>query len=213
MHPAVRILVLLAVASALPAMSLPALGLLGSMLLLVYLPHGAEARARLRSGLLRLRWLILAIVVLYGGFTPGEPLFADAPGLSREGLSEGLRRTLVLVDLLVMVYLLLAATATGQLVAALQRLLWPLRSLGVDPRRTGLRIALALDGVGEMHAHLKGAIQTAGGWDRAAALIEDIERRAHEPAAAVVLAEDRAPRPWEWLLPVALAVILHLWTP
>lgn len=214
MHPAVRVLVLLSVASSLPAMSLPALAILGLGALLVYLRQGQAALVQLRGGLLRLRWLVLAIVVLYAGFTPGEPLVASLPGLSREGLSEGLRRTLVLVDLLVMVYLLLAVTPIAALVGAIELLLAPLHPLRIDPQRVALRIGLALEAVGEMHGRLRGAVSASGGWERAARLIVDIERRAALDEVPIA-PPPSLPRPrwWEWLLPVALLLALHTWTP
>lgn len=214
MHPAVRVLCLVALASALPAMSLAALAVLCALSVLIYLRLAPAAVLRLRMGVTRLRWLLLAIFVLYAGFTPGEPLLAALPGLSREGLAEGLRRALVLLDLLVLVYLLLALTAVAELVDAIRMLLAPLRVVGVDPQRVGLRVALALDGVGEMQARLKGYARTGGGaWDRAARLIEDIEHRADGETAAVVSPSAALPRWWEWLVPLAILLGLQLWTP
>lgn len=214
MHPAVRVLCLVALASALPAMSLVALAILCLLGVLVYLRLAPAAMMRLRMGVIRLRWLLLAIFVLYAGFTPGEPLAAALPGLSREGLAEGLRRALVLLDLLVLVYLLLALTPVAELVDAIRLLLAPLRLIGVDPQRVGLRLALALDGVGEMQARLKGYARAGGGaWDRAARLIEDIEHRAEGDTAAVVSPSTALPRWWEWLVPLVILLGLHLWTP
>lgn len=208
-----RVLALLALASALPSMSLAALALLSALSLLAHLRLAPAGAARLRAGLWRLRWLLLAIFVLYVGFTPGEPLWSALPGLSREGLAEGLRRALVLIDLLLAVYLLLALTAVAELVAAIRMLLAPLRPLGVDPQRIGLRLALALDGIGEMEGRLRGYARAPGGWARAARLIEEIERKAGEPGEAVVVPALAAPRWWEWLLPLVLLVVLHRWTP
>ncbi len=215
MHPAVRLLCLLAVAAALPTVSLPALALLCAVSLLVYVRVAASALPRLRGGLFRLRWLLLAIFVLYGGCTPGEPLLQTLPGFSREGLTEGARRALVLVDLLILVYLLLALTAIAELVAALQLLLSPLRAVGVDPARVALRLGLALEGVGEMQGRLKGYARGDGSaWERAARLIEDIEARAASAAPAPVqLASPAPPRWWEWLLPAVLLLVLQRWTP
>jgi len=204
---------LLALASALPSMSLPALALLCALGLLAFLRLAPGAVVRLRTGLWRLRWLLLAIFVLYVGFTPGDPLWSALPGLSREGLAEGLRRALVLVDLLLAVYLLLALTAVPELVASIRMLLAPLRPLGVDPQRVALRLALALDGIGEMEARLRGYARAPGGWARAAGLIEEIEREAAEPGEAVVVPALSAPRWWEWLLPLVLLVVLHRWAP
>ncbi|MEQ1438194.1 hypothetical protein AAG565_02420 [Fontimonas sp. SYSU GA230001] len=219
MHPAVRVLVLLVLASALPAMSAAALALLGALSALLYFRFAPDALDRLRTGLLRLRWLLLAIFVLYVGCTQGEPLFAALPGLSREGLAEGTRRALVLIDLLTMVYLLLALTPVHRLASAICLLLGPLRWAGVDPARVGLRLALALDAVGEMHARFKAVVHhdqgaRASPWQRAAALVEQIETQAGAAAVTVPATDDNpAPHWWEWPIPVLLAVALHTWTP
>lgn len=217
MHPAVRVLIVLVLASALPSMSLGALVLLGVLAAAFYFRFALDSLGRLRAGLLRLRWLILAILVLYVGFTPGDPLFPSLPGITREGVAEGLRRSLVLIDLLVIVYLLLAITPMAELAGAVCFLLTPLRPLGVDPRRVGLRIALALENVADVDARLRASVRGPGGssngWERAAALIDRIEMEADKPGTPVLLHEKGRPRRWEWLVPLALAVILHRWMP
>ncbi|WP_370308353.1 hypothetical protein [Sinimarinibacterium flocculans] len=209
LHPAVRILLLLVTASTLPAMSLTTLAVIGGLGLTTHWRLSASALDRLRGGLWRLRWLLLAIFVLYGGFTPGEPLLPALPGLSREGLAEGLRRMLVLVDLLVLVYLLLAVTPTTQLVVGVRVLLAPLRILGVEPERVGLRIALALEAVSGLQQRLRGDAGVPL-WTRAAALIEAVERDAATAAAPVDLSDAGLPRWWEWLLPPLLFAGLYV---
>jgi energy-coupling factor transporter transmembrane protein EcfT len=212
-HPAVRILLLLVVAVALPQLGLPALLGLGALAGGLFLGLARSALTQLGGGLWRLRWLLLAIFVLYGGFSPGEPLLAALPGLSREGVFEGLRRAVVLIDLLVLVYLLLALTTVPQLVIGLQLLLAPLRLGGIDPQRIGLRVALALDGVAALQARLQ---QThpppdAGVWVRAALLIEQIETRAGQDTALVELPALGRPNWWEWLLPPMVLVVVLQW--
>lgn len=204
-------LLLLVLASALPAMAIASLALIGLSGLAIHIRLAIDALKRLRAGLWRLRWLLLAIFVLYGGFTPGEALLPAFPGLSREGLLEGLRRALVLIDLLIMVYLLLAVTPTPQLVMAVRVLLRPLRIAGVDPDRIGLRIALALDQVSGLQQRLRTPVEPAGNvWQRAARVIGEIEDQAGSAAVkAVELPSMRRPGWWEWLLPLLLFVALH----
>lgn len=215
LHPAIRVLLLLALASALPRQSLMALAVFGAAVLLLYVMLAPAALQRLRMGLWRMRWLLLAIFVLYGGFTPGEPLFAEAPGISREGVLEGARRALVLTDLLVMVYLLLALTPTTALISAIRLLLSPLRPLGVNPDRIGLRIALALEGVGAMQDRWRdrgqAEAQTGSPWARAAAWIHEIEQRAELSSLPLELPPLCMPRWWEWLLPLMVLFLLHGW--
>jgi len=217
LHPAIRVLLVLVLAAFSSQASLPALGVWAVLLLSTYLitvGHDHTAVARLRNGITRLRWLLLAIFVLYAGFTPGTPVVEAAPGISREGLLEGLRRALVLIDLLVMVYLLLAVTPIHELVAAIHTLVRPLKPLGIDPQRVGLRLALALDQVNQMHARLRGEARAPGSWaQRAADLIRDIEHDAEHAHRQWTLTPVATARWWEWTVPVFLLALLLRWTP
>ncbi|HEY0974066.1 MAG TPA: hypothetical protein VGE57_06195 [Solimonas sp.] len=216
MNPLIRILCLLVLAAMLPALSLPLLALLA--LLLVAAQAWAGSLPRLLQGVLRLRWLFLAIFVLYLGFTPGDPWLASLPGLSREGLYEGARRALVLFDLLAAVYLLLALTRLEALVQGLVQLLYPLRVFGFDPTVFARRLALAMDRVGALQAQVAAIRAHGRGWlDGAAALMRDLEQTSLVPASAArgaapdsTLASTAAslPRWWEWPLPPLLALLL-----
>ena len=212
-HPATRILLLLVVALALPQFDLFALSAIAVLAATGFLWHARSGLVRLRAGLWRLRWLLLAIFVLYGGFTPGEPLLAALPGLSREGLLEGLRRALVLLDLLLLVYLLLTLTSVPQLVIGLRLLLTPLRIVGVDPQRIGLRVALAFDAVSALQTRLERTRSSAdaGVWARAATLIAQIETQAAQETAPVELPVVPHPSWWERLLPLALLALVLQW--
>ncbi|WP_169577545.1 energy-coupling factor transporter transmembrane component T [Sinimarinibacterium sp. CAU 1509] len=216
-HPAVRVLIVLVLAAFSSQASLAALGVWALLLLSSYflaVGHDTAAVARLRNGVSRLRWLLLAIFVLYAGFTPGTPIVTTLPGISREGLLEGLRRALVLIDLLMMVYLLLALTPVNELVAAIHTLVRPLRPLGVDPQRLGLRLALALDQVNHMHTRLRGEARAPGNWaQRAADLISEIEHDAQHSQRQWTLTPVAEARWWEWLLPLAILALLMRWTP
>lgn len=214
LHPAIRLLLLLAIATTLPMMSLPALTVLAVLFLASYRFNAANALTRLAHGMLHLRWLLLAIFVLYGAFTPGTPLMAELPGLSIEGLGEGARRGLILVNLLILVYWLLAVTPTAELLMAIELLLRPLRLFGLDSQRVGLRLALALETVDQLRARTRQTTPGAGLLDRAAAIVGEIEAAAGNPSPVPVqLQESRLPRWWEWLLPLAVLLALLRWTP
>ena len=146
-HPTLRVLGLLLLAALLPWLSWLDLGGLGLVLLTLLAMAGDRALRKMAAATLRLRWLLLALLVLYLGFTPGEPVWAAVPALSREGLAEGARRALVLLDLVAAVQLLLVTTPTDELALAIARLARPLRHVGVPAERLALRMALALDGV------------------------------------------------------------------
>ena len=202
MHPAIRLLCLAALAFELPGLPLPAL-LIGSAGLM--LMHFTPA---LLAGLWRLRWMLLAILVLYGGFTPGEPLLPQLPGLSREGLLEGARRALVLVGLLQLVEWLLARTPLPQLCAGLKLLAQPLELIGLPAASFARRLGLALGQVAPARISIDGARGKGNLFDTAAALVLRIESGAAAQSAMLEVQEIGLPRFWEWLLPPALLLAL-----
>lgn len=206
MHPAVRLVLLLVFAAALPALSLPLNGALGAALLLAHAATGRLPGLR-RVGLAawRLRWLLAALAILYAGFTPGTPVIEALPGLSREGVIEGSRRALVLLNLVAAVQLLMALTPLTDLLGGLLWLARPLRALGLDPQRLALRIGLVLDEL----PRLQQAPRPAKALDAVAALAADIELRARQGGAPVAApALPAAPLAWQWLYPAAAAAVL-----
>jgi len=209
-RPLTRVLMLLIVAPALSSFALADLVVLALALMMAYAVSDATAFRRLRFGILRLRWLLLSIVVLYLGFTPGEALSPWTPGLSGEGLWEGSRRILVLISLLAAVYWLLSATPVPQLVAALDQLLTPLSRLGLRTGRATALLALtlsAVDGVEGRYRKLKA--QGLKGLDLAAAWIRDIEQQ--PPTAEHVVVNLPWPRAWEWLLLALMLLAVWNW--
>lgn len=207
-HPLIRILALIIIASFLPAM--PLLDLLCVLLLglLAFLQVAPAGLARLRMGLFRLRWLLLAIGILYMGFTPGEPLHPLIPGLSREGVLEGLRRMLVLVNLLTLVYLLLSVTPTPLLAGALVQLSRPLRVLGLDSERFGRRLALVLEGVGEAQQRLDAVRQQGSLIEALATALLRLEQAAGTPTPVEGLPRMARPPIWQWSVLILLLLVL-----
>lgn len=211
LHPAIRVLLVLALAAALPRLPLLDLAVIAAVLLGMLAALGRDALLRWVRGLLRVKWLLLAIAVLYWGFTPGEPLHPALPGLSREGLAEGVRRMLALAALLAAVYGLMLSTSVADLAAALGTLLVPLTLLGINPRRVALLLALTLDEVSRGGAVLARARarHPDAMLDAAAQALGEIERRSAEGSAEFALPRPAPPPVWQWLLPLALAVLLH----
>jgi hypothetical protein len=146
MHPSLRIAALLVLAAGLPQLSLAAVALvLAALLAAAPLSGGPAALVELLAGMARLRWLLLALLVLHLGFTVGEPVHEALPGVSREGLAEGTRRAIVLLDLLAAVHVLLRPLGAARTAAGLLTLLAPLRRLGLPAERLGLRLGLVLE--------------------------------------------------------------------
>jgi hypothetical protein len=94
----------------------------------------------------RVRFLLLAIVVLFAWFTPGEALLVGWPQLSpsREGALLALEHAARLAGVVCAVALLLEALPSERLVGGMHALCSPLALLGVSPERLALRLLLVL---------------------------------------------------------------------
>lgn len=108
----------------------------------------AVVRARTRSGRLirRVRVLLLAIVVLFCGFTPGEALLVDLPLLSpsREGMTLAFEHGGRLLCAVLYVALLMELLPHRALIAGVHTLLSPFLALGVPAGRIAVRTMLVL---------------------------------------------------------------------
>lgn len=104
------------------------------------------ARARLLRLLRRVRVLLIAIVILFAWFTPGEAFFHDWPrlGPTREGLALAVLHGARLVAVVCAVAVLLERLSLQRLVGGLYALGRPLRLIGVPPERLALRLLLVL---------------------------------------------------------------------
>ena len=211
-HPLIRILGLVIVAGFMPAMPLMDLAALLVLSLLVFVRVAPAGLSRLQMGLFRLRWLLLAIGILYMAFTPGEPLHPMIPGLSREGVLEGLRRMLVLVDLLILVYLLLSVTPTQQLAGALVQLSQPLSVLGLESERFGRRLALVLEGVGEAQQRLDAVREQRSLIEALATAMLRLEQEAGTRSPMPEVPRLPPPPTWQWSIVVLLLAVL-VWLP
>lgn len=87
----------------------------------------------------------LCIFLLHLFFTPGRPLF-QMPGItiSHEGLATGSLLTWKFVCLIVAAMVLTATTLPSELVSGIERLLRPLKFLGVNSHDAAMMISLAL---------------------------------------------------------------------
>lgn len=210
-HPTIRLASVFALVIFVPQFGLWPLALLSAGLLALRASRGwGELRQALES-IWRLRWLLLAIAVLYLGFTPGQPLFAFSDLPSIQGVTEGLRRVLILVLILLAVQAVLRALGAQQLAAAIVQLAAPLRSLGLPVDRFAIRLATALDvvqRVGEQAREARDRADRGTVVQRAAQLIVDVEAAAAQ--AADSLGEvPRLPAVawWAWALPALVALM------
>jgi energy-coupling factor transport system permease protein len=104
------------------------------------------AAAHLRLLLCRSRWLLLTMLLMFGGFTPGTPV-PGVPGATLEGLllaADNLARLLVALSV---VALILKALPAAELVVGIRSLLAPLVLLRISRDRIAVRLALTLNEV------------------------------------------------------------------
>lgn len=133
-------LVGVAMVQALPPALSPAIGALVVVLALML------ARARCLRLLRRVRFLLLAILVLFAWFTPGEALLMDLPRVSpsREGLLLALDHAARLLTVVAAVAVLLERLPVARLVGGLYALCRPFGVLGLSAERLAVRLMLIL---------------------------------------------------------------------
>ncbi len=169
--------------------------------------------------LLRLRWLFLAIVVLYGWMSPGQALFPGMESLSpsREGVMSGLQRLSGLVLIMSSASYLLACTNQRQLFSGLYSLLSPVSLLGLSRDKIVLRLALTMNSVQAIRSIVSAAATTKhptgflGLPTRLAEAFARVIQAAETATLDVVEIEVLAPpAAWQWGLPALCGVVFHL---
>lgn len=95
----------------------------------------------------RVRFLVIAIVVFFAGFTPGEALLADLPALSpsREGAALAFEHAARLLAVVLGVAVLLQHLPPERLIAGFLALLRPLQRVGFPAERVAVRTLLVLE--------------------------------------------------------------------
>jgi energy-coupling factor transport system permease protein len=124
-----------------------------SLLLAVYFEG-----ARFTSRLVKLRWLLFSIVMVYAFSTPGEylRLFDHMDlAMTKEGLSSGLAQALRLLTAIACLSILLVHCSIYQLVGGLKKLLAPLTYIGFNVNCFVVRLLLTLHYVDEVTSTTK----------------------------------------------------------
>ena len=142
-HPALLLAAWIAFACVLPWLSPEKLVLCS--LLLAPLAWKRELRAQLAFLLRRTRVLLLAMVLLYGFFTPGTPLVTEmSAGPSIEGLRGGALQAWRLMLVLLSLGAVLSLLGQEKLLAGLSGLLTPFKLLGMPVERFAVRLSLTM---------------------------------------------------------------------
>ncbi|BAZ93950.1 hypothetical protein TspCOW1_10850 [Thiohalobacter sp. COW1] len=220
--PAIRILSLLAFAAGLAHARGPAL-LLGLAGLAAFVLLSWPARGSLRipgagQALRRLRWLLLALVFVYGWLTPGEALIPVLGTLSPswQGLAAGGVRAVILLGMVLAVYLLLTTTPREQLLTGLAWLTRPLQRLGLDARRLNVRIVLTLQRVPQAQELIRtwqAELPPLRQWRAFAAALPGLWQRVlkaaeNDPPVALEIPVQARPAWWEWAWPAGIALVM-----
>jgi energy-coupling factor transport system permease protein len=218
LHPLVRIVVLLVFIAGM-ALADPMVLLGGAFgLLLAYSLAGFPALGILLGMVIRLRWLLVAILLVYGWWTPGELVW---PALERfspslQGIGYGLVRIVALICIVSAVHYLLQVTKRGQLLSALLLLTAPFLSPLVR-ERFAVRVLLTLEAVVPVQAMVGAALRENPGQDRgwsrlvshANAVYSRVLTQAESSASTMIdVAEPGAPAAVQWLVPLLLAVLI-----
>ena len=153
LHPSVKIASVLVLATAVNLAGPQVLAGAAALLAALLLRHGAVNFWKM---LRRVRWILLALLLIYTFSTPGEyvaqwPLAWLAP--TYEGMYAGLMQLARLCIMLAGFALLLATTSRSHLIAGFYLLLRPLRHIGLQPQRFAARLWLTLHYVEQRPAH------------------------------------------------------------
>lgn len=210
MHPVIRILNLLVLAALTPWLPPPMLLAVALLLVLAGSLHPATGLQML-TGMRRVRWLLLSLLLLFLWFTPGEPLFAVVGAFSPtwQGVQIGAHRVGVLLVMVWAAAAFLGGLHPRELTSALRRLLLgPLHTQATI--RFAERVGLLLAELPAVEARVRTSLREKelSLPERAAQLFVAVEdfanSAAHEPVATLPM--HAVPR-LQWLLPLLMLTV------
>ena len=148
MHPIIRIICLLLLAGFIASGKLHFVLAAALLLASVYLIAKLSV-SQFWQMMLRMRWFLISIIVVYFWFTPGR---AFSPELANnlwipsiDGVEQGLLRVACLALIVAAVSAVLQSTTRDQLVAAIFSLVSWTRYIRLQPERLAVRISLTLE--------------------------------------------------------------------
>jgi len=189
-----------------------------AFLLLLYALAGIPSPATLVHMIKRLRWLLLAILIVYGWWTPGVSLWPGAGTLSptMDGLYLGMLRVMALIAIIAAVHLLLQSTPREDLLPAIMQLIRPLTTRHVR-ERIAVRTLLSIEAVTQVQSLASDVLRehpvssrNISNLARASQLLyRNVLDRADQ--AGNTLIEVRAlsaPPWWQWIIPLTMSGML-----
>lgn len=223
MHPFIKILCLLVITilliSASPMRTLVIVIILSLLLLFMGLEYFQASWKMCK----RMKWFWLSLLILYGWFIPGTPVFIFEnisveyiPSI--EGLSAGGLRAIALLSIVSAVVLMMKSTSQEELIVSIMWLISPLRLFKIKTTQFSARLALTLDTVTNTENSIKDALDETNkkisifqrGIDSMATLLANIETRAIKKSdTKIVLPQLDAPELYQWLIPLVLIIGLQ----
>lgn len=185
-----------------------------ALLLLTFAYSGIPAAAALTGMLRRLRWLLLAILLVYGWWTPGVSLWPGAGDLSPtlDGLYLGMLRVMALIAIVAAVHLLMKSTPREALLPAIMQLIRPLTTRELR-ERIAVRLLLSIEAVTQVQSLASDVLRkhpvttrNLSNLARASQLLYKnvLERAAQAGNALIEVRELAAPPWWQWIIPLAM---------
>ena len=191
-------------------------------LLLLVIIKGKIYWQAIRQMCWRMKWLWLSLLILYGWFIPGSPIFfTDIVPLilipSSEGLIMGGLRALVLFNIISAVVLIVKSTTKEALIVSIMWLMTPFKLFKMDTAVFAARLVLTMERVTETESEIRSSLQENNtvsylqrGIDAVARLLIMVEQQASEdPSILVTLPHIDMPKLTQWLIPIILFATLY----
>lgn len=220
MHPLIRVVALLVFIAGLALAQPVLLGAAVGLLLLLNLMAGFPAPGKLLQMVKRLRWLLLAILLVYGWWTPGVSLLPAIGAWSptTEGLYVGFLRVLSLLLIVAAVHLLLQVTSRRELLPAIMQLIRPVCT-DSGRERVAVRILLSLEAVPQVQSLVSETLKkhplnsrklSTLGTAARELYMAVLDRAVQAGVDVIEVIELESPPLWQWLVPLALAVTIYI---
>ena len=189
-----------------------------AFLLLLYALAGIPSPATLAHMIKRLRWLLLAILLVYGWWTPGVSIWPGAGALSPtiDGLYLGMLRVMALIAIVAAVHLLLQSTPREELLPAIMQLIRPLTTRHVR-ERIAVRTLLSIEAVTQVQSLASEVLRehpvttrNPSNLAKASQLLYKtvLDRADHAGNDLIEVRELAAPPWWQWIIPLAISAMV-----
>jgi hypothetical protein len=189
-----------------------------TFLALLYALAGVPSPATLARMIKRLRWLLLAILLVYGWWTPGISLWPAVGVLSptTEGLHLGMLRVMALIAIVSAVHLLLQSTPREELLPAIMQLIRPLTTQQMR-ERIAVRTLLSIEAVAQVQPLASKVLRehpvttrNPSNLARASQLLYKtvLDRADNAGNTLIEVRELAAPPWWQWTMPLLMSTVL-----